>query len=148
VPQPRTPAVASLELDVEATPSSLAVLRTVSAAFARSIGVGEESVEAVAVAVNEAASNSLVHGYRENEGGMLRLVASLAGSALVITLSDDGVGDQAGAREGDEVGRGFLLMRALASGVDVSRGERGTRVRLTFPLKLKRAGDLRHQTLS
>jgi anti-sigma regulatory factor (Ser/Thr protein kinase) len=128
------PAVASLELTVEATPSSLAVLRTVSAAFARSIGVGEETVEAVAVAVNEAASNSLMHGYRENEEGTLRLAASLAGSTLAITLSDDGVGDQAGTREGDEVGRGFPLMRALAAGVDVSRGERGTRVRLTFPL--------------
>ena len=134
MPQPRTPAVASLELIVEAAPSSLAVLRTVSAAFARSLGVDEESVEAVAVAVNEAASNSLVHGYREDEHGTLRLAASLAGRKLAITLSDDGVGDQAGTREGDEVGRGFPLMRALADGVDVSRGERGTRVRLTFPL--------------
>jgi anti-sigma regulatory factor (Ser/Thr protein kinase) len=126
--------VASLELIVEAVPSSLVVLRTVSAAFARSLGVGEESVEAVAVAVNEAASNSLMHGYRPNECGTLRLAASVAGSTLAITVSDDGAGDQAGTREGDEVGRGFPLMRALAAGVDVSRGERGTRVRLTFPL--------------
>ena len=132
--QLRPPAVASLDLVVEAEATSLAVLRKVAVAFARSLGAVEDSVEAVAVAVNEAASNSILHGYREAEPGTLRMAASLARNTLAITLSDDGVGDQAGTREGDEVGRGFPLMRALADGVDVSRGERGTRVRLTFPL--------------
>jgi two-component sensor histidine kinase len=108
-----------------------------ASASERFLSVREESVEAVASAVNEAASNSLVHGYRNDERGTLRLAASLAGNTLAITLSDDGVGDQAGTRTGDEVGRGFPIMRALAGGVDVTRRERGTRVRLTFPLSSK-----------
>jgi anti-sigma regulatory factor (Ser/Thr protein kinase) len=126
--------MASLDLVVEAEAASLAVLRTVAVAFARSLGADEDSVEAVAVAVNEAASNSILHGYRETEPGTLRMAASLARNTLAITLSDDGVGDQAGTREGDEVGRGFPAHACVAGGVDVSRGERRTRVRLTFPI--------------
>jgi two-component sensor histidine kinase len=126
--------VASFELIVDADPSALAVLRMVAVAFARSIGASEDSVEAVAVAVNEAASNSIIHAYPGAEHGTLRMAANVAAKTLTITVSDDGIGDRAGTREGDEVGRGFPIMRALAGGADVTRGERGTRVRLTFPL--------------
>lgn len=129
------PAVADLELLLDAEPASIVVLRQVSAAFARSLGLDEDSVEAVALAVNEAASNSVIHGYRVGEYATLRLSASLAGNTLAITIADNGIGDRASAREGDEVGRGLPLMRALAERVDVSHGERGFRVRLTFPLR-------------
>ena len=129
----RPPAVANLELSIEACPSSLAILRRVAVAFARSLGLDEQSVEAVASAVNEAASNSIVHGYR-GEDGLLRMSASLTDGKLAITLADDGIGDQATAREGDEVGRGMPLMRALSDSVEVTRSRRGTQVRLTFPL--------------
>lgn len=131
----RTPTLASLELVLEAEPASIVVLRQVSAAFARSVGLDDETVEAVAVAVNEGASNSIIHGYGHAENATLRLAASLADNTLAITIADDGVGDQAVSREGDEVGRGFPLMRALAQRVDVSRGKRGTRVRLIFPVR-------------
>lgn len=128
------PRIASLELVVDADPSALSTVRKVAAAFARAVGMRDDSVEAVALAVNEAASNSILHGYRQADQGTLQLAASLAGSTLAITLSDNGAGDQTEARRGDEVGRGLPLMRALSERVEVSRGERGTRVLLTFPV--------------
>ncbi len=128
------PAEASLELNVRADPAALSTLRRVAAVFARSVGADEEAVEAIAVAVNEAATNAVVHAYRGGRPGPLRLAASVSGRVLAITIADEGIGEQAATRHGDEVGRGFPLMKALSRGVDVQRGERGTRVRLSFPV--------------
>ena len=130
----RVPEEASLELAVRADPAALATLRQVAATFARSVGANEEVVEAIAAAVNEAATNAVVHAYRAGNPGPLRLAANVGGSVLAITISDEGIGEHAATRQGDEVGRGFPLMKALSRGIDVQRGERGTRVRLSFPV--------------
>jgi serine/threonine-protein kinase RsbW len=128
------PEEASLELAVRADPGALVILRQVAAVFARTVGADEEAVEAIAVAVNEAATNAIMHAYRAGEQGPLRLAASVGGRVLVIAVSDEGIGERAEARRGDDVGRGFPLMKTLSRGVDVQRGRRGTRVCLRFPV--------------
>ena len=81
----RTPVVASLDLVVEAEATSLAVLRTVAVAFARSLGADEDSVEAVAVAALMAGE----HAVRLLElllPGGARRSADLAGAVRLAAL--------------------------------------------------------------
>jgi anti-sigma regulatory factor (Ser/Thr protein kinase) len=125
---------ASLDLRLPAHPEALRTVRQVAVDFARGIGADEECVQAVAVAVNEAATNAVVHGYRGGRDGPIRLAASSSRGRMVITLSDDGLGASAPARNGDETGRGLPLMRALSESVEMRRGTRGTRVQLSFAL--------------
>jgi anti-sigma regulatory factor (Ser/Thr protein kinase) len=126
---------ASLDLRLPARPETLRAVRQVAVDFARGLGADEECVQAVAVAVNEAATNAVVHGYRGGRDGPIRLAASSSRGRMVITLFDDGVGADAPTRNGDDVGRGLPLMRALSESVEMWRGPRGTRVQLSFCLR-------------
>lgn len=126
---------ASLDLRLPARPEALQTMRQLAVEFARAVGADEECLQAVAVAVNEAATNAVVHAYREGLRGPIRLAASSSRGRMVITLCDDGIGADAPVRGDDETGRGLPLMRALSDSVEVRRGPRGTRVQLSFSLR-------------
>jgi anti-sigma regulatory factor (Ser/Thr protein kinase) len=126
---------ASFDLRLPARPEALRTVRQLAVDFARGVGADEECVQAVAVAVNEAATNAVVHAYRGGLEGPIRVVASSSRGKMVITLSDDGVGPDAPARGDEEAGRGLPLMRALSESVEMRRGPRGTRVQLSFALR-------------
>jgi serine/threonine-protein kinase RsbW len=130
----------ALELVLPARPRALAAVRQVIVAFARGLGADEDCVQAVAVGVNEAATNAVVHAYR-GEGQPIRVAANAGARTLVVSVSDDGVGEAAPRREGDESGRGLPLMRGLSARVEIRRGRRGTEVRLAFPLVAREAAD-------
>jgi serine/threonine-protein kinase RsbW len=127
---------ARLELVLPASAEMLSAVRKAVVGFARSVGAEEECVQAVAVAVNEAASNVVVHAYPRGGTRPLHVVADTDTDhdKLVVTISDEGPGDASGPRVRGESGRGLPLMRALADEVDVYRGPRGTRARMTFAL--------------
>jgi anti-sigma regulatory factor (Ser/Thr protein kinase) len=126
---------AAFELSLPAEPQALRTLRLLAVDFARGVGADEECVQSIAVAINEAASNAVVHAYRNRSAGPIRLAVSTAPGKMVATLSDEGIGEDAAERVGPEVGRGLGLMRALSEAVEVRRGNRGTQVRMVFALR-------------
>ena len=72
--------VERLELRLAAEPGSVRAIRHAVRRFAHAHGV--EDVDGVGIAVSEAATNAVLHAYREGRAGDVRLVecASLAGS--------------------------------------------------------------------
>ena len=90
--------------------------------------------EAARLAVSEAVSNVVVHGYRDVGDGAFTLSVDWSGSELRVTVRDEGCGmtprtDSPGA------GLGLPLIASLADSFSVTAPPGGgTEVVMTFPL--------------
>jgi anti-sigma regulatory factor (Ser/Thr protein kinase) len=106
------------------------VRRTVSQ-FARSCGLDADQVEALALAVTELATNSVLHG-----GGTGTLAMWSEPGAAVLELSDSGhLADPLAGRLRPDVrqagGRGVYLVNQLCDLVQLRSSPAGTQVRIT-----------------
>lgn len=97
------------------------------------------TLEEIRVAVSEAVSNAIIHGYAEDPKRTVKLKAEQYQYALVIEVVDDGIGiaDIARAREPDfttgqeHLGLGFAFMESFMDELEVkSAPGRGTAVTL------------------
>jgi serine/threonine-protein kinase RsbW len=79
-------------LDVPATLESLQVIRDFVFASAEGAGIDKKRAHRLALAVDEIATNIIVHGYQEAEAsGGIRVFADTADESLTITLEDTAV---------------------------------------------------------
>ena len=96
-------------------------------------------IEEIKVAVSEAVSNAIIHGYRGQDDGWVEVDMELDQTGLAIVVEDWGVGIEAveKAREPgysndpERMGLGFVFMESFMHGLEVvsTLGE-GTRVRM------------------
>ncbi len=119
-----------------AEPGSVGRVRGDVAAFAIAHGVGATRVDDIRLAVSEAVSNAVVHGYRDTSG-TVHVSATHADDALAISVRDFGCGMQPrpiGAEHAG-MGLGIALIGRLVSELSVAPqvGD-GTEVRMRFDL--------------
>jgi len=114
----------------EATPECISVVRNQMAALARECGMGATAVADVKLAVSEAATNALVHGYR-NGRGMIRIEAQIGDGELLIVVCDNGLG-MSPRTDSPGLGLGLPVIAAVADRVEVVDGAPGTQLRMTF----------------
>lgn len=108
-------------------------MRRQVAGYAERAGLDEDGVGAVRLAVSEAATNAVVHGYRDGDPGALKVFAFVADGELNVIVSDTGVG-LAPRDDSPGLGLGVPLMASVASRFRiVSRGA-GTEIHLAFAL--------------
>lgn len=108
------------------TDGAVARLRRDVAAWARTTGIGEATVDDLALVLSELATNAVVHG----SGPRMRIVVGRIGDRIDLRVFDDGPGTgPTAAREG---GHGLAIVRALAEHLALEHGPDGTcaRVRL------------------
>jgi serine/threonine-protein kinase RsbW len=74
-----------------AIPSSVRLVRQAVASYARAAGITGRQLEAVRLATSEAATNSVVHAYRDGPG-YVHVAAWVVDDELWILVADDGVG--------------------------------------------------------
>jgi serine/threonine-protein kinase RsbW len=127
---------ASFEATFPSTPPGVGAMRREIAAFARRCGMDADLIEAVRLAVSEAATNAVVHAYREATGD-LSVRASADDDELRVVVSDTGVG-LAPRADSPGLGLGMPLMASLTSRFQVISRGAGTEVHMAFRL---RAGD-------
>src|SRR4051812_38500365 len=79
-----------LELRTQATPAAVPGIRRAVVDFAElhGVGVGPD----VALAVSEAITNAVLHAYREEQTGPMRVVACAEPDRLVVVVRDYGCG--------------------------------------------------------
>ncbi len=117
-----------------------AFARSVVAAFCAQLNPTMEEINDVKTAVSEAVTNSIVHGYAEQQGNV-EISASYVNGEINITIRDEGVGipDVKKALqpfyttrpEEERSGMGFTVMQAFMDEVQVqSTPNKGTEVRL------------------
>ncbi len=114
----------------EATASSVSTVRNQMGVLARDCGLDDRSVSDVKLAVSEAATNALVHGYRGGEG-TLRVEALLGDGELVIAITDHGCGMKPRA-DSPGLGLGLPVIASVTKRLEILEETPGTHVRMAF----------------
>ena len=115
----------------EASAANVGLLRNQLAALARDCGLDERTVGDVKLAVSEAVTNALVHGYR-GAGGTIRVEADVDEAELHIRVRDRGIG--MGPRtDSPGLGLGLPVIATVADHVEVLEVPPGTEVHMAFP---------------
>jgi anti-sigma regulatory factor (Ser/Thr protein kinase) len=122
----------SLEATFPSTPPGVGAMRRELAAFAQRAGMDEEGVGSVRLAVSEAATNAVVHAYRE-QGGELGVRAYVDARELVVIVCDSGRG-LAPRADSPGLGLGMPLMATVTTRFEVASDGRGTQIRMAFAL--------------
>ena len=108
--------------------------RKAASAAAQAAGADREVRDAVGIAVSEAVSNVVLHGYRKPPPGEFALTLEVEDGALHITVTDDGIGMQP-RTDSPGAGLGLPLIANVTQSFSVSAvPEGGTEVCMTFPL--------------
>jgi anti-sigma regulatory factor (Ser/Thr protein kinase) len=124
----------SFEASFPSSPSGVGALRREVAAFARRAGMDEEGLGSVRLAVSEAATNAVVHAYREETGdGELRVRAFVDASELVVVVADEGIG-LAPRPDSPGLGLGMPLMASVTTSFQVVSNGAGTEIHMAVAL--------------
>ncbi|MDA8147128.1 MAG: anti-sigma F factor [Thermaerobacter sp.] len=127
-----------MRLELASRAENVGVARVAVAAFAGPLGFTLGELEEIKVAVSEAVSNAVLHGYPEGEG-TVRIEAEAADGALELVVEDQGRGieDVVQARrpafstDPERMGLGFVFMESFSDSLEVSSSPgQGTRVRM------------------
>ncbi len=126
----------------EARPEAVARARAALGRFAADAGAGEAQIEDVRLAVSEAVTNAVLHGYR-GDPGRVHVTAAITSGELWILISDDGCGMQPRAdRPG--LGLGLGLISQICDHFSVGpRSTGGTELRIRFDLAPRPLGGRR-----
>lgn len=134
-----------IKLEFMSVADNVALARVMVAAFAAQEEMTLTDLEEIKVAVSEAVSNSIIHGYENNPDGLVILTARLVDGAVEIVVEDRGKGiadvEQAVqpsfSTDPDRMGLGFAFMQSLMDEFTVeSRVGEGTRVSMVRKVKL------------
>ena len=120
----------------EACPQSVAEVRRFATLFAAENGIGDDVQQSIALAVSEAASNVVVHAYRESDGrGDIDIEVAVAAGSLTICVRDSGSG-MAPRADSPGLGLGMPLIANLADALEIrTLDSGGTEVRMRFAVK-------------
>ena len=127
-----------IRLECPSLPENVGLARIMVAALAAQAPFSLSDVEEVKVAVSEAVSNAVLHGYGGDPTGSVEVEASLVDEMLTITVTDRGVGmedlalaRQAASADPERMGLGFVFMETFMDSMEVETWpHRGTVVRM------------------
>ena len=118
---------------IPADPTAVAGARADLRSWLADAGVPEERLTDILLAAGEAVANAVEHAYAGGPASDVTVELRHDGRTLELSVTDRGRWRE---RPGDpERGRGFALMRALMSHVEIQRFPNGTRVALRAPLQ-------------
>ncbi|HYF26265.1 MAG TPA: ATP-binding protein [Baekduia sp.] len=129
------------QLRLPAQPPSISALRAAAREWAAAAGLGDSRVADVALAVSEAATNAVLHGFVDRQPGSVTLRLEAREGRAVFRVSDDGRGF-APRFDSPGLGLGVPTIGRLADHFDVGPGpEGGTEVRMSFEAPGLASGD-------
>jgi serine/threonine-protein kinase RsbW len=147
------PGSGTVELRMDARPENLVLARLAVGGVAARAGFAEEEVADLKLAVTEACTNAIEHGYPGGEGDdEIVIRAAVNDEKMVIEVQDWGIGFDAEAHSGtqgelrdpselsfeggDRAGVGLRLIRSLSDELTVTSGPSGSLV--AFAKRLSR----------
>jgi anti-sigma regulatory factor (Ser/Thr protein kinase) len=118
---------------VTATPEQVSVLRAEVTAYAQRVGIADGRLGDVRLAVSEAATNAVLHAYRDREPGEIRVKAQVRDDGLLcIVVEDDGFGPLP-RPDSPGLGLGLPTIASVADAVELSAGAAaGARLSMLF----------------
>lgn len=118
---------------------NVGLARVAVAALAGQARFSLNDIEEIKVAVSEAVSNAIIHGYRGRQDGWVEVRCELDHQGITVAVEDWGIGieDIAQARQPaysedpERMGLGFVFMESFMHGLAVeSTPGKGTRVKM------------------
>lgn len=131
--------VNEIKLIIQSRPENIAIARVTVAAFIAQIDLTVEELEDIKVAVSEAVSNSIIHGYENKMDQWIEIKVQRFENLFEIIISDQGKGiedikkamEPAFSTDPQRMGLGFVFMQSFMDDVEViSELEKGTAVKL------------------
>lgn len=128
-----------MNLEFTSLPENVGLARITVAAFAAQVDMTLNELEEIKVAVSEAVSNAIIHGYENKPDGMVKIYAERTGEGLLIIIEDQGKGiadvamamQPAFSTDPERMGLGFAFMQSFMDDIKVtSELNRGTRVKM------------------
>ena len=129
----------SMLLEFLSLPENVGLARVAVAAFVAHEEVDLNDLEEIKVAVSEAVSNAIIHGYRGQPTGTVRVKAELTEEGLSIVVEDQGCGipdvalamQPAYSTDPERMGLGFAFMQSFMDRLEViSEVNKGTQVKM------------------
>ena len=116
-----------VELRVNSIGENVALVRMVASGFLYPCDITFEVLDEIKIALSEAVSNSMIHGYGDAPDGIVTVILELAGDNLTIQVQDEGIGiaDIAQAMEPafstreEHMGLGFVFMQTFMDRIEV-----------------------------
>jgi len=136
-----------MRLEFLSLPENVGLARVAVAAFVAGRDLQVNELEEIKVAVSEAVTNSIIHGYKGKTDGVISVTALLYDRLLEVVVEDQGKGmsdpqqamQPAVSTDPERVGLGFMFMKSFMDEVDVwSEPGRGTRVKMVKVLPHKK----------
>jgi anti-sigma regulatory factor (Ser/Thr protein kinase) len=124
--------VPEFEATYPSTPDGVGAMRREVGAFATRAGMDDVGVGDVRLAVSEAATNAVLHAYRNGDGD-LSVRARVDGPDLVVIVADRGIG-LTPRDDSPGLGLGMPLMASVTNDFRVVSRGGGTEVHMAFSL--------------
>ncbi|SMB95052.1 stage II sporulation protein AB (anti-sigma F factor) [Desulfonispora thiosulfatigenes DSM 11270] len=128
-----------VKIEFSSLPENVSLARVLIASLVAQIDTTLNDLEEVKVAVSEAVSNSIIHGYQNKPDGMVKLEVFIKDGILDITIEDSGIGIE-NVEEAmtpmfstipERMGLGFAFMKSFMDSVSVNSSlDQGTKVSL------------------
>jgi stage II sporulation protein AB (anti-sigma F factor) len=128
-----------IKMEFKSVGENVALSRILVAALASQLDLNLSELDELKVAVSEAVSNAVIHGYESRPDRTVTLSAVLYPNEIHVTVADGGVGIEdiqkamtpAYSSDPERMGLGFVFMQSFADEVEVtSKPGEGTCVRL------------------
>lgn len=129
-----------MKIEFNSLPSNVALARVATGTFASQLDFNLNDLEEIKVAVAEAVTNAIVHGYDHKTDKIVKLTAEIGKESLLIVIEDEGKGIEdiekvlqpAYSTDPERMGLGFAFMQSFSDSFKVeSSPGKGTRVTMT-----------------
>ena len=128
-----------VKLELKSIGENVAIARMTLGSFLMMYDVSLSELDEIKIALSEAVSNSIIHGYGNHEDGVVRIIFAVQNDGLTICVEDDGVGisnieqamEPAFSTKMEHMGLGFVFMQTFMDKLTVE-SEIGVGTRVTM----------------
>lgn len=133
-----TALVNSVNLQFKSIPDNVSLARVVVASIGAQIDMTVSELDELKVAVSEAVTNAIIHGYRNDPNQLVELQVERYHDRLVIHVIDQGIGmpdvkealkNVSVSSNSEHMGLGFVFMKTFTDNIEInSEQQKGTRI--------------------
>lgn len=129
-------------LEIESTPNNLITVEEFVNYFSVELGLDQEKINGLLLAITEATTNAIIHGNKNNQLKMVRIYVYVDGPNLTVIIKDEGKGFDPSIVPDPtdpenllkDSGRGLYLMRVYMDGLTYNQTTDGTEAILTMKI--------------
>ena len=127
-------------LEIESDPNNIITVEEFVNYFAKDIGLPDEKISSLLLAVTEATTNAIIHANKSDKTKLVKVDVNISDSKLVVKVIDEGRGfNPANIPDPThpenllkDSGRGVYLMRVYMDGLNYNQTPEGTETILTL----------------